>query len=471
MAWGNLTGIRIDGHLFELNSSMCVVQPNGSVFTTGREKQTNDYARNGTIETVTVQLHGNGWALNGKEVVEDTGKGTAKVDVQFDSPHEADIAGAYWCLDLPAELFSAGAVQLTGAMKPAPEKVLLAPGPKDQNEYLRGTASGLHFTSGRREIEIAFNEPTQVIIRDDRRKGDYDLHVMMAVLTGKASAGQTAGKSFAVKVAGDVDRNPVTVALDAAHPGQLFDGMGGNFRLQNPKADPGIIDYSLKNLRVAWGRVEMPWATWQPQENSDPLAAARSGTLNPRVQQPMEMAQRLAAKGMPVIVSAWFPPTWAVLGPTGRGAVQPEGQRGNPLNPRKMDRIKKSIADYLVFLKEKFGVEAAMFTFNESDLGIDVRQTGLEHAEMIKTFGPYFASRGLATKLALGDTSDATPVDFIQPALHDPEAVKYIAAVDFHSWRGCTDEILAQWSAAARQLNVPLSLPRAAPTPPPGAIP
>ena len=29
------------------------------------------------------------------------------------------------------------------------------------------------------------------------------------------------------------------------------------------------------------------------------------------------------------------------------------------------------------------------------------------------------------------------------------EAAKYIGAVDFHSWRGCTDEIVAQWHAAA----------------------
>jgi O-glycosyl hydrolase len=456
MAWGNLTGVRVDGHLFELNSRMCVAQPDGSVFTTGREKQTNSYSRNGKIETVTVQMHGKDWALNGKEIVEETGTGAAKVDLKFDSPQEANIAGAYWCLDLPAALFSGGAVQLNGVDKSTPEKVSLAPGLKDQNEYLRGTATGLNFTSRQEQIEIAFSEPTEVAIRDDRRKGNFDLRVMLAVLTGKAAAGQKAGKSFALKVSGDIDRDPVTVALDAAHPGQLFDGMGGNFRLQNAKADPGIIDYNLKSLRVAWGRVEMPWSTWQPNEDSDPLAAARAGTLNPRVQSAMEMARRLGEKGMLVIVSAWFPPTWAVVGPTGRGAVQPQGLRGNPLNPQKMDRIKKSIADYLVFLKEKFGVEAAMFTFNESDLGIDVRQTALEHDEMIKTFGPYFATRGLATKLALGDTSDANPVEFIQPALHDPAAAPYIAAVDFHSWRGCTDEILAQWSAAARQLNVPL---------------
>jgi hypothetical protein len=158
---------------------------------------------------------------------------------------------------------------------------------------------------------------------------------------------------------------------------------------------------------------------------------------------------------MPIMVSAWQAPAWAILGAR-PGPPPQEGPRGNPLNPEKMARIKDSIAGYLLFLKEKYGVEAALFSFNESDIGINVRQTPREHAELIKTLGPWFAGKGLATKLALGDTSDANPIDFIQPALDDPEAVKYIGAVDFHSWRGCTDEILAQWRDAARELNVPL---------------
>ena len=396
MAWGNISGIRVDGHLFELNSSMCVMEPDGEIFHTERERQTNSYARNGSVETVTVQMRGKGWSLNGKEVVTDTGRGTAKVDIEFDSPKQ----DTYWCLDLP---------RFSGAPAGA-EKV-----------------SSLRLTEGSTAIDMALSEPAQV-------KGGGYFPVMIAIASRN---------SFTIKVTGEIDHNPVTIALDAAHPGQLFDGMGGNFRLQNGKADPGIVDYNLKNLRVAWGRVEMPWRNWQPDENSP-------GKADERVRQAMEMARRLGEKGIPVVVSAWFPPQWAIL------PDRPEGARGNPLNPAKMDRIRKSIADYLVLLKEKFGVEAAMFTFNESDLGIDVRQTAEEHAAMIKSFGPYFASRGLATKLALGDTSDATAIDFIQPALHDPEAAKYIAAVDFHSWRGCTDEILAQWYAAARQLNVPL---------------
>jgi O-glycosyl hydrolase len=417
------------------------------------------------------------------EVVEDTGPATARVDVEFTSPYDADIGGAFLGIELPAPVFSGGSVELIEPDPPTAAQTSLAAGEAEQNEYLRATATGARFISRTRQIEVTFNEPTQIIVRDDRRKGSYTLQVLLAVIIGKTTAGQTGKKSFSFKVTDEIDKRPVEITLDASHPGQMFDGFGGNFRLQSAR-DSQVIDYSLENIRIAWGRVELPWFLWHPDETTDPLAAARAGNINPRVQQAMEMARRLAQKGMPVIVSAWHPPNWAILGggapsgPGGRGptpAAAPAGApsgpgrgaaafppppqtgpRGNPLNPEKMARIKDSITGYLLFLKEKYGVEATLFSFNESDLGIDVRQTPREHAELIKTLGAYFAAKGLATRLALGDTSDANPVDFIKPAMHDPEAVKYIGAVDFHSWRGCTDEILAQWRDAARELNVPL---------------
>ncbi len=498
MAWGNLTGLRVDGHLHEMSTSMCVAQPElAGVSCTGREKQQNSYSRNGKVETVTVQMRAPrefrepqtlGWTMNATETVEDTGPATARIDLQFTSPEDANIGGAFLGLELPASVFSGGSVQLIEPDPATAERTSLAAGAAEQNEYVRASAKGARFVSRTRQIDVTFNEPTLIIVRDDRRKGSYDIQVLFAVLTGKTAAGQTGKKSFSFKVTGEIDKNPVEITLDASRPGQMFDGLGGNFRLQNARTDPQVIDYSLENIRIAWGRVEMPWGIWQPEENSDPLAAARAGNANPRVLQAMEMARRLAQKGMPVIVSAWQAPNWAILGGGGRGSVgvgggaarggaapaaaapgaapgrgaammalpQQTGPRGNPLNPEKMGRIKESIAGYLIFLKEKYGVEAAMFTFNESDLGINVRQTPREHAEHIKTLGAYFAGKGLATKLALGDTSDANPIDFIKPALHDPEAAKYIGAVDFHSWRGCTDEILAQWREAARELNVPL---------------
>jgi O-glycosyl hydrolase len=158
-----------------------------------------------------------------------------------------------------------------------------------------------------------------------------------------------------------------------------------------------------------------------------------------------------------VIISDWSAPAWAILGdPRDAFRNRSKGIYGYQLNPEKTEKIYKSIGDYIQYLKEEYGVEVSMFSFNESDLGINVRHTGKEHAEFIKGLGQHLAKRGLATKMLLGDNSDATTFDFIVPAMNDQETHKYIGAVSFHSWRGCTDETLKKWADAAKQLNIPL---------------
>lgn len=465
MGWGNMTGIRVDGQLMEFETSLCVVEPDWSASTcTIKERQRSKYERNGKIQTVEIQLLPRpeypgqilpDWSMSIVETVEGTGVGSARMNVEFAAQNDADIAGAYLRINLPASFYSGGRAEMVNPDPSSPEEVSLVAGVDEQNEYLRAAGAGARFLSTDRQLEILFNEPTEIIIRDDRRHGNYDLHVYMAVMPGKVVAGQTAGKGFSFTAKGEIDREPVELELDPSNPGQVFDGLGGNFRVQNPNTDPAVIRYNLDGMRVAWGRVEMPWYAWDPTEDSDPLEIARAGKLNTRVDQAMEMARKLAQRGMPVIVSAWFGPSWAILGkPNFR--TQPGEPRGNPLNPEKMGRIAESITSYLIFLKERYGVEAVMFSFNESDLGINIRQTAREHAELIKTLGKHFAANGLSTRLLLGDTSDANPIDFIKPTMRDLEAVRYIGAVSFHSWRGCTDEKLNQWRAAARQLNVPL---------------
>src|SRR5271157_2531675 len=261
MAWGNLTGLRVDGHLLELSTSMCVAQPEmAGVSCTGREKQQNSYSRNGKTETVTVQMRtprefrdpqNPDWIMAATEVVEDTGPATAKIDLEFTSPGEADIGGAFFGIELPAPVFSGGSIELVNPDPPTAARTSLAAGEGEQNEYLRATATGARFISRSRQIEVTFNEATQIIVRDDRRKGSYTLQVLLAVLTGKTTAGQIGKKSFSFKVTSEIDKNPVEITLDASHPGQMFDGFGGNFRLQNPRTDPQVIDYSLDNIRLA----------------------------------------------------------------------------------------------------------------------------------------------------------------------------------------------------------------------------
>ena len=256
------------------------------------------------------------------------------------------------------------------------------------------------------------------------------------------------------------DSRPANLVLNTTKPGRRFDGIGGNFRMQFPKTDGAVFQFNLENLRVAWGRVDLPWMDWDPEEEADPLSAARAGHLSAKVSVAMETARALARRRIPVIVSAWVPPRWARS-----PEPQPAGLRGTALSANKMDRICSSLASSLVFLKEHYGVEATYFSFNEPETGVEVRQTAAEHLRYLKVLGTELARRGLVTKLLLGDTAHGTAaaLDFVRPALADPGAHRYIGSVAFHTWRGCTVEALGGWSNAARELGVPLLVTEAGP--------
>ena len=304
-------------------------------------------------------------------------------------------------------------------------------------------------------LKLIFKDATRIIINNVAARNDPFIQVFIPLHTGDLENQQTVSKSFTLHASGYIDRKPVNINLNTAITGRPFEGLGGNFRLQNPKVDPEVIDYCLENLRVAWGRVEMPWSLWQPDINTDPITEAKAGRLNLHVQKSMEMAQRLYKMGMPVILTAWAPPAWAIIGKP-KFRPGPDGVWGNPLDHSKTNEIYKSITDYIEYLKNEYGVEITDFSFNESDLGINIRQTGEEHAELIKGLGAYFVSRGLKTKLLLGDNSDANTYAFIDSAMSDSSTHPFIGAVSFHSWRGWDSITLQKWADAATNLHLPL---------------
>jgi hypothetical protein len=74
----------------------------------------------------------------------------------------------------------------------------------------------------------------------------------------------------------------------------------------------------------------------------------------------------------------------------------------------------------------------------------------------MKGLGKYFLSRGIQTKILLGDNSDATTWAFIEPAMRDPDAHPYMGAVSFHSWRGWDTTTLKHWRDASVKMKLPL---------------
>ena len=453
--WGNIQGIRVEGQMMHFNSSIRIVNPDWtSMHQSAYPQRGLEFTRDGNRQTIQSNLDN----ISFTEIIDEMGSGITTVDVDIKIDSGTESAGIFFCIDLPGRDFTGSGVRIIDTPASDNTVSLLPADPEGQNEYARITASGIRFDSSARWFEIEANDRTQIIVRDDRRRGNDNIQIYLAIISGNLKEGQSAHKTFTIKVGGEIDKNPIHLSLDTGNPGSPFAGIGGNFRLQKPVTDPPVIDYCLTNLNVTWGRICMRWNEWQPDEDMDPIAAAKNGKLADPVRETMEMARRLTSMDIPVIASIWYFPDWAVY-----ERPRAERQKGSPLNPEKMDKICKSIGDYLVYLKEVYGVEPVLFSFNEPEKGINVFLSPEEQASLIKTLGPYLISRGLSTKMLLGDVATASDYWFVQPSVEDPETYQYIGAIGIHTWGGCTDENLAIWPKAARRLNVPLIVTEASP--------
>ncbi len=459
MAWGNLNGIRIAGELMEFKTSLRVVRPDWEAITeTAKEKteQQHTYERKKHAQITSGRLG----AVSYQQEFRSVAAGEISLAVNARAEDDAQLEGVFLYLELPGDDFHTGTLQFVGKDGTSGKALVLAVLSRQDVQRVEQPAEGLSIRSTERKLDIYFPDTKNVFVEriakpENQRAGNVGIYIPLK--QGDLKQGDTAQAEFKITVSGDIDQSPVTMFVDSSNPGPIFDGVGGNFRLQKPDLDPQVIQYNLENMRVAWGRVEMPWQLWHPEEKIDPTRAASETGLHPHVANSMKMAQTLYQRGMPVIVSAWRGPQWAVLGEIRHdGQPDEQGRRGNALDPGKMNSIVKSITSYLVYLKENYGVEATLFSFNESDLGIDIRQTAEEHRDLIKKLGRHMAASGLKTKMLLGDTSDASATDFITPAMRDKEALKYVGAVSYHSWRGWNDDLLAWWGDAAKKIGVPL---------------
>lgn len=442
--WGNLTGIRVDNQLMEFNTSLALENQWGDTWATRKEGQKTDFKRTKDAKTFT---YGMGEQIDWEEVISSEKEGQTQLDISFSSKSDTLINGAYFKIQLP-EAYDA---QTTFAINTPDSFQLNGISSTVKEAIYQAVASGITIQSPTRKLHVSFAKPAQLVVKKNEEL--YELTVLLAA--GEITANQEFENSFTIQATGILDQSPVNLKVFPEQEGKKFDGIGGNFRLQNPEMDPQVIDYCLENLRVTWGRVEIPWFMWQPNIDDDPIALAKKDSIHPHVRASMEMAQRLDKMGIPVILAGWFAPNWAIIGEHKFGGNL-DGSRGNQLDQTKKEDIYKSLGSYIKYLRDAYGVETVMFSFNESDLGIDVRQTPEEHNILIKELGAYLKSQGLNTKLLMGDTADANGWPFTTVASTDPESRPYIGGVSFHSWRGWTDGNMMEWSDIANRVDAPL---------------
>jgi hypothetical protein len=166
----------------------------------------------------------------------------------------------------------------------------------------------------------------------------------------------------------------------------------------------------------------------------------------------MLMAQQIQKKGIPYVISIWKMPEWLFSDP-GKG---PEAT-GRKIAPDQWDELLESIGSYLVYAKKHYGVEPNLFSFNEPDYGVRVKLSPAEHRDAIKRIGAHFEKLGLKTRMLLADVAQPRGSHtYAQPTVEDPQAMRYVGAVAFHSWGGASPQEYQAWGDLAERLKLPL---------------
>ena len=303
-------------------------------------------------QVVITQLGG----ISFTETVGDAGPGKARVTIRFASAGILPLPDYFFVSDFRS-LIMMGVP--SGSDRQIPFRFTSLKQDSAGN-LLSATIREFRVQSVRRQISIQCQGNEFVFMRQEQNPDEPAFEIYLPLKSGRLEAGQAGEKTFLLEATGQIDQKDIHLTIDASHPGRAFAGFGGNFRIQNLKNDPAVIDYCLNNMRVAWGRVEMPWRFWQPEKNNDPVAAAKAGHLDDHVQRAMAMAQKLGQKGIPIILTAWAPPAWAIIGKPHyfHSADEPWG---NPLNPDSTEAIYKSIADYIQYLQDQFWCSGSFF--------------------------------------------------------------------------------------------------------------
>ncbi len=372
-------------------------------------------------------------------------------DVSLTAEADADTEGIFFWIDAPIELLKGGTAALTdGESAPMPMER------PEQRHFISGQAPGLTLTSADEATEIAmtFDRAVPVIVQDTREWNGSDYSAFMRI-ADSVEAGETTTFRVAMQVRTEQDDTPANLAVDASDVGYKLHGFGGNycFNIESP-----ISQYTLANLRQGWARTEVTAYEWEPEnDNDDPndtnwdyLRAQDKPDSNLR--REFLIAKQIQDKGIPYCASVWGMPGWMYSEPIDR----PRGSR-RKIADDKWDELLECLGSYFVHARDEHGVEPDLFSFNEANIGVDVWLTAEEHRDAIKRIGAHFEKLGLKTKMLLADATGPRGTHvYAEPAANDPEALKYCAAIGFHSWGGASPEEYAAWGDLAERLGLPL---------------
>jgi len=380
-------------------------------------------------------------------------QGTA-VHLEFTVTPGADIEaeGVFLFIDVPRSTFAGGQVDLSAGNAPVGRAEMPREQPRNRH-FLLGAADHVTLTDalGRTTLDVVLDRPLPVTLQDTREWQGTTYSAFVQLAPGPLRAGQVVTAKVDLKLTTQPDTTPVHLTLDAGKVRYRLDGFGGDycFGIESP-----ITRYTLDNLNIAWARTEMTPAEWEPEnDNASPTdtnwaVLTSHDQPDSNLRREFLLAREIQKRGVPYVISIWYLPEW-LYAPPGKASLK--------VAPGKWSELLECIGSYLEYAKKQYGVEPDLFCFNEPNIGVYTLLSPEEHREAIKSIGADFARRGLKTKMLLGDaTGPRGTQTYVLPAAADPEAMRYVGAVAFHSWGGASPAEYAAWGDVAERLMLPL---------------
>ncbi|MBM4040332.1 MAG: hypothetical protein FJ290_17635 [Planctomycetes bacterium] len=373
--------------------------------------------------------------------------GEVRLSLRVACEGDVKVEGVYFWLDLPIALFGGGTCELSDGS--AAKTAQMPPERPASRHFLAANARRAEFAapSGKPTLAVAVNPACHVTVQDNREWNTPTYSALVRFPVAQWQKGTTAMLEVTLRLAGEADQSPATLTLDASKARYRLDGFGGNycFGIESP-----VSHYTLDNLRVAWARTEMTLSEWKPQNDNAPPEANDQPDTNLR--REFLLTQEIQRKGIPYVISIWHLPEWLYTDP-GKGPAA----FGRRFAPERWPEVLECIGSYLLYAKKQYGVEPDLFSFNEPDGGVRVKFSAEEHRDAIKRIGAHFEKLGLKTRMLLADVCHARGTHtYALPAANDPEALRYVGGLSFHSWGGAKPEEYAAWSDLADKLKVPL---------------
>lgn len=456
-AHGRITSMAIEGEPIAITTNVRIPLPGWSRLPGLENAKDVKTSRDGARTTWkgTVDLAA-GSSVRYEQTLEEQ-DGTVHIGLRVRAETEVATEGAFFWLTVPVPIFGGGTCDLAKGDAPAASAPMPSKRPA-RRHFVSATADAAHFVAqaGTPRLELSLDRPCPIVVQDNREWNSPTYSAFIRFAGQRLAKGQTASLTVRLRLTGEPDRTPAALTLDATKRRYRIDGFGGNycFGIESP-----VSHYTLDNLRVAWARTEMTLPDWEPRNDNASPAETDWAFLeghdraDTNLRREFLLAQKIQKKGIPYSITIWHLPEWLYAKP------RSDGQRPNRrrVHPGKWPELLESIGSYLLYAKRKYGVEPDLFSFNEPGIGCRVLFTAEEHRDAIKRIGSHLAKLGLRTRMLLGDvTAFRRSIAYPEPAAKDPEAMRHVGALAFHSWGGGSPEHYAAWADLADRLELPL---------------